>query len=222
MLDWIFEGIVGWVASIVSQAMDAVSALFLEALGTDMTAMEEYFPFVTKAFDVIQVTAWAILILITVWQLFRAFGGPITPERNFILPLKNLLRIGAAARTRLPVNTANGIIRIPYMTGTRSADAGLKCSWLRQTVWSFPTENGSQWTMLTIPHPKATDGLPVPGSEISSGKLCVSGATSRQKNTSISWKKCSLPEQLIPIRCSVLRKTAFTVGASKSTAKVSL
>lgn len=46
MLDWIFEGIVGWVASIVSQAMDAVSALFLEALGTDMTAMEEYFPFV--------------------------------------------------------------------------------------------------------------------------------------------------------------------------------
>ena len=26
MLDWIFEGIVGWVASIVSQAMDAVSA----------------------------------------------------------------------------------------------------------------------------------------------------------------------------------------------------
>jgi len=66
MLDWIFEGIVGWVASIVSQAMDAVSALFLEALGTDMTAMEEYFPFVTKAFDVIQITAWAILILITV------------------------------------------------------------------------------------------------------------------------------------------------------------
>jgi len=82
MLDWIFEGIVGWVASIVSQAMDAVSALFLEALGTDMTAMEEYFPFITKAFDVIQITAWAILILITVWQLFRAFGGPITEAEN--------------------------------------------------------------------------------------------------------------------------------------------
>ena len=37
MLDWIFEGIVGWVGSIVSQLMDAVSGLFLEALGTDMT-----------------------------------------------------------------------------------------------------------------------------------------------------------------------------------------
>ena len=82
MLDWIFEGIVGWIASIVSQLLDAVSGLFLEALGTDMTAMEEYFPFVTKAFDVMQITAWAILILITLWQLFRAFGGPITDAEN--------------------------------------------------------------------------------------------------------------------------------------------
>ena len=63
ILDWIFEGIVGWIASIVSQLMDAVSGLFLEALGTDMTAMEEYFPFVSKAYDVMQITAWAILIL---------------------------------------------------------------------------------------------------------------------------------------------------------------
>ncbi len=82
ILDWIFEGIVGWVASIVTQLMDAVSGLFLEALGTDMTAMEEYFPFVTKAYDVMQITAWAILILIVVWQLFRSFGGPITEAEN--------------------------------------------------------------------------------------------------------------------------------------------
>lgn len=82
MLDWIFEGIVGWISSIVSQMMDAVSGLFLQALGTDMTAMEEYFPFVSKAFTVMQYTAWAILFLITVWQLFRVFGGPITEAEN--------------------------------------------------------------------------------------------------------------------------------------------
>ena len=82
MLDWIFEGIVNWVSSIVSQMMDAVSGLFLQALGTDMTAMEEYFPFVGKAFTVMQYTAWAILFLITVWQLFRVFGGPITEAEN--------------------------------------------------------------------------------------------------------------------------------------------
>ena len=62
--------------------MDAVSGLFLDALGTDMVTMEEYFPFITKAFDVMKYTAWAILFLIIVWQLFRAFGGPITEAEN--------------------------------------------------------------------------------------------------------------------------------------------
>ena len=82
MLDWIFEGIITWVSSIVTDLMDAVSGMFLQALGTDMTAMEEYFPFVEKAFTVMQYTAWAVLFLITVWQLFRVFGGPITEAEN--------------------------------------------------------------------------------------------------------------------------------------------
>ena len=82
MLDWIFEGIIGWVSGIISSLMDSVSGLFLEALGTDMTAMEEYFPFVTKAYGVMQVMAYAILILIVIWQIFRAFGGPINESEN--------------------------------------------------------------------------------------------------------------------------------------------
>ena len=84
MLDWIFEAIVTWISSVVTQLMDAVSGLFLNALGTDMVAIEEYFPFVTKAFSILQYTAWSILFLITVWQLFRSFGGPITEaDTNF-------------------------------------------------------------------------------------------------------------------------------------------
>ena len=82
MLDWIFEGIVGWVSSVVTQLMDAVSGLFLSALGTDMLAMEEYFPFVGKAFTVMQYTAWTLLFIITVWQLFRSFAGPIAEAEN--------------------------------------------------------------------------------------------------------------------------------------------
>ena len=89
MLDWIFEAIVTWISSVVTQLMDAVSGLFLNALGTDMVAMEEYFPFVTKAFSILQYTAWSILFLITVWQLFRSFGGPITEAEN---PLTLLAR----------------------------------------------------------------------------------------------------------------------------------
>ena len=43
MLDWIFEGIITWISSVVTDLMDAVSGMFLQALGTNMTAMEEYF-----------------------------------------------------------------------------------------------------------------------------------------------------------------------------------
>lgn len=82
MLDWIFEGIIAWVSSTVTSLMDTVSGLFLDALGTDMTAMEEYFPFVSKAFIVMQYSAWALLFLITVWQLFRVFGGPVSEAEN--------------------------------------------------------------------------------------------------------------------------------------------
>ena len=78
MLDWIFEAIIDWVGRTVTSVMDAVSGLFLNALGTDMTAMEEYFPFVSKAFTIMQYTAWALLFIILVWQLFKSFGGPIT------------------------------------------------------------------------------------------------------------------------------------------------
>lgn len=82
ILDWIFEGIVNWVSSVVTKLMDAVSGLFLGALGTNMTAMEEYFPFVARAFTIMQYTAWVILFLVTVWQLFRAFGGNITEAES--------------------------------------------------------------------------------------------------------------------------------------------
>ena len=37
MLDWIFEGIVDWVARTVTRLMDSVSGIFLDSLGADMT-----------------------------------------------------------------------------------------------------------------------------------------------------------------------------------------
>ena len=94
MLDWIFEAIIDWVARTVTSLMDAVSGLFLNALGTDMTAMEEYFPFVSKAFNIMQYTAWALLFLILVWQLFKSFGGPITEAEE---PWGLVLRSGLFA-----------------------------------------------------------------------------------------------------------------------------
>ena len=56
MLDWIFEGIATWVASVMTQIKDAISGVFIGALGTDMTAMEEYFPFAVSAYTIIPVS----------------------------------------------------------------------------------------------------------------------------------------------------------------------
>ena len=87
MIDWIMEGIVKWLGSTVTALMDAVSGFFLSALGTDMTAMEEYFPFAEQAFTVLQYTAWALLFLITVWHLVRSFGGPLTDAESPLMLL---------------------------------------------------------------------------------------------------------------------------------------
>lgn len=89
MLDWIFEGVANWVASVMTQIMDAISGVFLGALGTEMTAMEEYFPFAVSAYTIIQYTAWALLFLVVVWQLFRAFSGPLSETEE---PLALLAR----------------------------------------------------------------------------------------------------------------------------------
>ena len=47
-LNWIFDGIITWVSSIALQLMNTISGMFLEALGTSMTTMEKYFPFLEK------------------------------------------------------------------------------------------------------------------------------------------------------------------------------
>lgn len=115
MLDWIFEGIVTWISSIASELMDAVSRVFLNALGTDMDAMEGYFPFITKAFDIMQYMAWAILFLITIWQLFRVFGGPITEAENpWQLLLRNSLFALLVGAARPIFTIVLDIARAPY------------------------------------------------------------------------------------------------------------
>ena len=70
------DGAASWLKRIV------ITRIMLNSLGADMTAMQEYFLLVSKAFTVMQYCFCAILFLITAWQLFRVFGGPITEERT--------------------------------------------------------------------------------------------------------------------------------------------
>jgi len=99
----------------MSSMMDSISGIFLNALGTDMTAMEQYFPFVTKAFTILQYTAWAVLFLITVWQLFRAFGGPVTESENpWQLVIRSCIFAIMIGFARPIFSIALDIARAPY------------------------------------------------------------------------------------------------------------
>ena len=116
MLDWIFEGIAEWIGGIVSSMMDAVSGIFLGALGADMTTMEEYFPFVKSAFSVLQYTAWALLFLITVWQLFRSLGGPLSEAENpWQLVARSALFAVLIAYAKPIFEICLSIARAPYL-----------------------------------------------------------------------------------------------------------
>jgi len=134
MLDWIFEGIVNWIATIATQVMDAIAGLFLDALGTDLTTMEEYFPFLEKAYEVMQYTAWAILFLITVWQLFRVFGGPISEaESPWILVVRSAMFAVLIGYAKPIFEITLDIARAPYtalmdleMTGEDFTFAGIE------------------------------------------------------------------------------------------------
>ena len=115
MLDWIFEGIATWVASVMTQIMDAISGVFIGALGTDMTAMEEYFPFAVSAYTIIQYTAWALLFLVAVWQIFRAFSGPLAETENPLAILARGTIFGFLIAYAKPIfSLALDIARAPY------------------------------------------------------------------------------------------------------------
>ena len=115
MLDWIFKGIATWVASVMTQIMDAISGVFIGALGTDMTAMEEYFPFAVSAYTIIQYTAWALLFLVAVWQIFRAFSGPLAETENPLAILARGAIFGFLIAYAKPIfSLALDIARAPY------------------------------------------------------------------------------------------------------------
>ena len=100
MLDWIFEGIATWVASVMTQIMDAISGVFIGALGTDI---------------IIQYTAWALLFLVAVWQIFRAFSGPLAETENPLAILARGAIFGFLIAYAKPIfSLALDIARAPY------------------------------------------------------------------------------------------------------------
>lgn len=77
-MNWIIEQSANWVATNYAAGFDIIATWFTTAFGSDLSLFEAYFPIITDAYNIFQYTAWGLLFLIVVFQLFRAFGGPLT------------------------------------------------------------------------------------------------------------------------------------------------
>mgnify|MGYP007043247735 CR=1 FL=1 len=71
--------------------------------------------------------AWAVLFLITVWQLFRVFGGPITEAEN---PWQLLLR---SALFALLVGAARPIFTMALDIARAPTRPSWRFPWRRRT-----------------------------------------------------------------------------------------
>ena len=77
--------------------------------------MEEYFPFAVSAYTIIQYTAWALLFLVAVWQIFRAFSGPLAETENPLAILARGAIFGFLIAYAKPIfSLALDIARAPY------------------------------------------------------------------------------------------------------------
>lgn len=74
----IMNAIAEWLSTGLVAIMDAVSNEFLTVFNTDMSTFVTYFPFATATYDIMQATAWVLLIMIVVFQLLRNTLGPLS------------------------------------------------------------------------------------------------------------------------------------------------
>ena len=82
MLDWIFEGIITWISSIASSLMGRCIWAVPERFRCRYDRYGGILPLHHGGIHGHAVYGVAILFLITVWQLFRTFGGPITEAEH--------------------------------------------------------------------------------------------------------------------------------------------
>ena len=93
-LGWIFEAIIDWfIAKVIRVALDWITSMGLSVFSLDLTLFNAYYPYIANTTILIRAIAFALLIVIVTWQLFRAFLGPITDAES---PIALIGRMGIA------------------------------------------------------------------------------------------------------------------------------
>ena len=88
-MDWAFEGIVKWFSEGVEYILHVLSFIFTDIIGISLVEFEKYFPAVKSTYEVIQVIAMSLLLLIFAFQLMKSLMGPLAESEN---PFKLLVK----------------------------------------------------------------------------------------------------------------------------------
>ena len=88
-MDWAFEGIVKWFSEGVEYVLHVLSFIFTDIIGISLVEFEKYFPAVKSTYEVIQVIAMSLLLLIFAFQLMKSLMGPLAESEN---PFKLLVK----------------------------------------------------------------------------------------------------------------------------------
>ncbi len=113
----IFNGFVSWVLSLVAGVLDLFSTTFTNLTSPNLDTFNALFPFMKSAFDAVLAFGYALLFLIVVWQLFKAFGGKIVEgEDPAILTVRAMLFAVLISFSKEIMNTVMGIAMVPFET----------------------------------------------------------------------------------------------------------
>lgn len=88
----VFDSFIAWISGVIAYALDAFGSTFTDATRPDWTTLTGFFPFMQTFFEIFKYFGFALLILIFVWQLFKAYGGKIVEaEDPLVLTVRTML-----------------------------------------------------------------------------------------------------------------------------------
>jgi len=71
MLDFIWESLLAWLQTIILSCLDLINLDMLYAFSPQMITMEKYFPWLTETWDIIQESAFAMIVFLCIFKMFQ-------------------------------------------------------------------------------------------------------------------------------------------------------
>lgn len=89
------ETIIGWLYKVIGEVLNVIIKLFLNSLELSLGQFVQIFPVVVTFYKMFRVLGIGLIILISCYQLFKFFAGPLSESKD--TPGRILMRSGIAA-----------------------------------------------------------------------------------------------------------------------------